>query len=125
MTILVARDDLTWSAASGCALANAGVHLYLVPAHLTEASYVGVLFVVGAAGLLTTAAGLLQPRTRAVAWWLGAAVSAGMLASYVASRTVGLPLGYHEGWADPYGVACLLLEATYLAAFAARATSSP
>jgi hypothetical protein len=125
MTILVSRDDLTWSAASGCALANAGVHLYLVPAHLTEQPYVGVLFAVGAAALLAAAAGLLQPRTRAAAWWLGAAISAGMLAGYLASRTVGLPLGYHEGWDDPYGVACLLLEAAYLAAFAARTTSSP
>jgi hypothetical protein len=33
----------------------------------------------------------------------GAALSAGMLVGYLASRTVGLPLGYHEGWDDPYG----------------------
>lgn len=126
MTTLVSRDDLAWWAASGCALANAGVHLGLVPAHLTEAPYVGVLFVVGAAWLLAAAAGLLPPRpwTRAVAWWLGAAVAAGMLAGDLASRTVGLPLGDHEGWDDPYA-ACLLLEAAYLATFAARPTSPP
>jgi hypothetical protein len=121
---LMSPADLIWLTAAGSALANAAVYLYLVPAHLAEEPYVAVLFVVGAAGLLIAAAGLLQPRTRAVAWWL-ATVSAGMLAGYLTSRTAGPPLGYHEGWDDPYGTACLLLEAAYLATFTARAARWP
>lgn len=98
MTTLVASDDPIWSA-------NAGADPDLVPAHLVQKPSVGVLFVTAA-------------------WLLAAA--AGMLAGYLASRTVGLPPSDHEEWDDdPDGVACLLLEAAFLAAVAARATSSP
>lgn len=108
MTTLLAADDPTWPAAAGSAPATADLHLHpdLAPAHLPQEPSIGVLSVAGA--------------------WRPGAVAAGMLAGYLASRTVGLPPGHHQGWADPHGVACLLLEAASLAAYlAALATSSP
>ena len=108
-----------WPVAAACAGANAAVHLYLAPVHLTEKPYIGVLFIIGSALLLAAVGGLVWSRTRVAAWWLGGAVSVGMCAGYIASRTIGLPSGYHETWNDPFGTACLILEAIYLAAFVA------
>jgi len=106
-----------WLVAAACAAANAGIHAYLAPMHLDEEPYIGVLFVIGTILLVITVAGLLWARTRRAAWQLGAAVSLGMCASYVASRTIGLPYGYHESWSDPFGTTCLLLEAAYVLAY--------
>jgi hypothetical protein len=108
-----------WRVAAASAAANAGVHAYLAPMHWREEPYIGALFVLGAILLAAAVAGLCSARTRRPAWLLGAAVSLGMCAGYVASRTVGLPNGYHEGWDDPFGTACLLLEATYGVVFVA------
>jgi hypothetical protein len=94
------------------------VHVVLAPMHLEESPYVGELFLIAALVLLVVAIGLVGPRRRA-AWILGALVCLGMATAYVASRTVGLPLGYHESWRDAWGTVCLVLEAMYLVSMAA------
>jgi hypothetical protein len=106
----------TLSAAVACVLGLVYIHLWLVPMHLEEKRYIGVLFIVASVLLLLVAVGLAWARVRAAAWWGGAAVCVGMAVGYVCSRTVGLPAGYHESWDDPWGTACLVLEGMYLLA---------
>ncbi|MFR9730076.1 hypothetical protein ACL03H_12675 [Saccharopolyspora sp. MS10] len=109
-----------YTAAVACGLL-AVIHLVLAPDSFEDATYLGVLFVVGAVLLLVVAfAVLLRPATWA--WLLGGAVSAGMFLGFVLSRTTGLP-GFREDSWDPAGLASLVLELVVLAA-AARALSS-
>ncbi len=92
-----AGSALRWAAIISLQV-SAGVHLALTPDHLEEKPYVGVLFAVGSGLLLAAAPALASPgrRTRVAGWATGAAVSAGMFAGFLASRTVGLPQGYRE-----------------------------
>jgi len=116
-----AASPLTWvslTAAIGFLLGLVYIHLWLVPMHLEEKPYIGLLFVVASVLMVAVCLGLLSARVRTLAWWGGAAVCLGMAAGYVCSRTVGLPAGYHESWDDPWGTACLVLEGLYLLAMA-------
>ncbi|MGW2109805.1 hypothetical protein [Streptomyces sp. NPDC001948] len=102
-----------------CALASAVLHLLLVPSHLTEMPYIGVLFLIGGVALLAVAAGLLGRQRPLGAWLIGAVISIGMIVGFLLSRTVGLP-GYREtGWEPPYGILCLLSEVVFVLAFLA------
>jgi hypothetical protein len=94
-------------------IAAAGLlHLVLVPEYLAEAPFLGVLFLI-AAPLTGWAAWRLWRGEDLAAWLLGSAVSAGMIAGFVASRTVGL-FGYSSAdWAE--GIPALLVEAIFLA----------
>lgn len=99
---------------SGAAMiAAAGLlHLVLVPEYLAEAPFLGVLFLI-AAPLTGWVAWRLWRADDVPAWLLGSAVSAGMIAGFVASRTVGL-FGYSSAdWAE--GIPSLLVEAAFLA----------
>ncbi|MGW2176551.1 hypothetical protein ACWCXX_00375 [Streptomyces sp. NPDC001732] len=100
-----------------CALASAVLHLMLVPSHLAEKPYIGVLFLIGGVVLLAVAAGLVLRQRPFAAWLVGAATSIGMIAGFLLSRTVGLP-GYREtDWEPPYGVLCLIAEAVFVLVF--------
>ncbi|MGW3241243.1 hypothetical protein [Streptomyces sp. NPDC001070] len=102
-----------------CALANAVLHFLLVPDHLEEKFYIGVLFLVGSVIMLAVACGLMALHRPFAAWATGAAVSAGMIAGFALSRTVGLP-GYHEeGWEAPYGPLSVTVEGVFVLAFLA------
>lgn len=104
-------------AAALCALLSAVAHLLLVPEHLQEMPYIGILFLVGSVALLLAAAGLAR-RNPVPAWLLGTLVSGGMVLGFALSRTVGLP-GYQEqGWDLPYGVLCMVAEVGFIVAFA-------
>ncbi|MFE0192446.1 hypothetical protein [Streptomyces sp. NPDC058989] len=100
-----------------CALLSAVVHLLLVPEHLEEVPYMGVLFLVGGVALLVAAAGLARPHP-VPAWLLGTAVSGAMVLGFALSRTVGLPSYQEEGWDPPYGVLSMVAEMAFVAAFA-------
>ena len=50
-----------------------GIHAYLVPSHLAETTYIGVLFVVGSVLLVGVMVSLLTGLARLVAWPLGLA----------------------------------------------------
>ncbi|MQS17668.1 hypothetical protein F7Q99_37145 [Streptomyces kaniharaensis] len=102
--------------AAACALASAVLHLILVPSHLEEKPYIGVLFVVGSVPLLLVAAGLVVRRRPLGAWAVGALVSLGMITGFLLSRTVGLPGYYEPDWEPPYGVLSLIVEAVFLVA---------
>jgi MFS family permease len=101
-----------------CALGNTALHTLLIPDHLEEKFYVGVLFAVGSAVMLVVVAALIAPRRPMVAWLAGALVSGGMIVGFLLSRTVGLPDGYYEpGWEAPYGPLSLLVEGVFILAF--------
>ncbi|MGW0205785.1 hypothetical protein ACWDZ8_08130 [Streptomyces sp. NPDC003233] len=103
-----------------CAIGNVVLHTVLIPDHLEEKFYVGVLFAVGAVVMLFVAAGLVALARPMIAWLTGALVSLGMIAGFLLSRTVGLPEGYHEtSWDPPYGPLSLIVEGLFLLAFLA------
>lgn len=96
------------------ALVSAVVHAQLVPEHLEEVPYIGSLFLIGAVLLVLAVIALVVRPWRRVGWWLGSIVSAGMIAGYVLSRTVGLPQGYKEEWGDTPGTVSLVVQAVFL-----------
>jgi len=109
------------------ALANAGLHAYLVPEHLGPEmlgmghGYIGVAFVAAIPLLIGDALALLAfPQLRVEAWHAGALLNAGMLALLVVSRlTSWLPNGYQEPW-EPLAVASAAVEVVFLAAYLLR-----
>ncbi|MBP0456663.1 hypothetical protein [Streptomyces montanisoli] len=106
-------------------LITAGVHLYLAPAHLREAPYIGSLFIALAVACLISAA-FLALRDTAAVWWATGLVNALAVVGYVLSRSVGLPqIGDDIGnWTEPLGLTALAAEAlTVAAALTARAAS--
>ncbi|GAA3794620.1 hypothetical protein [Streptomyces chiangmaiensis] len=103
-----------------CAVANVVLHILLIPGHLEEKFYIGVLFAVGSAVMLAVALALVIMKRPLAAWLTGALVSLGMIIGFLLSRTVGLPDGYHErSWDPPYGVLSLLVEGLFVIAFLA------
>ncbi|MGH3265683.1 MAG: hypothetical protein ACRDNS_27240, partial [Trebonia sp.] len=99
-----------------------GIHVALTPMLLEEKFYIGVLFTVGNAAFFAAMLFLISQRLRLVGWLLGAATCVVEFAGFIASRTTGLPQGYHETWAsapeDLLGLVCLLAEIVFIAAAA-------
>ena len=88
------------------------IHLALADEYLSEARYLGLLFIAGGVASLYAAVRLWLARD-VVAWLLGALVAAGMFVGFILSRTVGLP-GFREAEWEPSGIVSLILEAAYL-----------
>jgi hypothetical protein len=92
------------------------VHAALAPDHLVEMPYIGASFV-GVSVLLTTVlVGLLLRPRNPLPWLAGAALCVGMCATFVVSRTVGLP-DYHEAWTSDngMGLVCIPPEILFVA----------
>jgi hypothetical protein len=96
--------------------ATAAIHLALVPEHLREAPYAGVLFLALAVGALGLAVVLLV-RCDSVAWLAAAGLAAMAAAAYVISRSVGLPAMADDigDWLNPLGVAAMVCELAVVA----------
>jgi hypothetical protein len=110
---------------AAAAIAVVGViHLVLAHEYLQEQAYIGVLFIAGGVGALLVALRLVFAPDR-LAWSLGVVIAAGMFAGFVLSRTTGLP-GFKEPDWELSGIISLILEAAFIAAFAAtrRATGA-
>ncbi|MFV5996513.1 hypothetical protein ACNPQM_29955 [Streptomyces sp. NPDC056231] len=105
--------------AAFCALVNAVIHLSLVPSHLTEMPYIGILFLVGSVVMLGVAAGLVLQKQPLGVWLIGAATSIVMIIGFLLSRTVGLPDYREAGWEPPYGVLSLVVEGIFVLTFLA------
>lgn len=98
-----------WTAA--LLLLTAVVHLPLVPEHLAEAPYIGVLFITLATSCVVLAGLLLVADNRAV-WAATGAVTLLAVVGFLLSRTVGLPELADEvgNWTEPLGLPALLAE---------------
>jgi hypothetical protein len=99
-------------------LVEIGIYMAMAPDHLAEKFYIGVLFVIGTGFLCLVVLGLaVAGQHRPWCWILGIAVSVVMFALFIASRTIGLPLGYLEGWFTDYalGIPCLVFEGVFVA----------
>ena len=128
MNSISATDIALRGLGACCAVGNTVLHALLVPDHLEEKFYIGVLFAVGGAVMLVVAAALVAGSRPMTAWLTGVAVSLGMIIGFGLSRTVGLPDGYYEpGWEPPYGPLSLIVEGLFVLAFltwlGARATT--
>ncbi|GHI09424.1 hypothetical protein AQI88_37830 [Streptomyces cellostaticus] len=113
--------EVTWTGvAVSCAVANTVLHTLLIPEHLEEMFYIGLLFAVGSAVMLVVAVALVVRKRPLAAWLTGVLVSLGMIVGFALSRTVGLPGGYYEDtWDAPYGPLSLLVEGLFVVAFLA------
>jgi hypothetical protein len=90
----------------------AAIHFAVVFEHFTEDTLYGVFFLVIAWAQLIWPAVLLLWRSSRLWLWLGVAGNAVVIATYVASRTVGLPFGPDLHSPEPVGaldvVSCVL-----------------
>jgi hypothetical protein len=128
------HSPLRWA----CALAllvTAGTHIPLIPEHLEEAPYVGVLFIVLSVVSIALAA-LVMVRDVPLVWVASGTVALLAVAGFLVSRTVGLPqIGDDIGnWTEPLGFPALVGEVATVvlaglairrASAAAPATPSP
>jgi hypothetical protein len=104
------NSSLRWVAAA-LLLVTAAVHVPLVPEHLREAPYVGMMFValvLGCAGMAL----VLILHTSWITWELTAALATLALVAFLVSRTIGLPgLGDDVGnWTEPLGFPAIIAE---------------
>jgi hypothetical protein len=90
---------------------TAVIHIDLVPEHLREAPYAGILFALLAASTLLLA-GLVLVRDQPSAWTVTGAISLAAIAGYALSRTVGLPSMDDDvgDWLNPLGVVAVCAE---------------
>ena len=91
--------------------ATAGIHLTLVPDHLREAPYAGVMFIALSTAALVAA--IAVPVTNhAIAWLAAGTVSLSATIAFCLSRSIGLPgLSDDIGdWLNPLGLAALGCE---------------
>jgi hypothetical protein len=94
----------------------AAVHIALVPAHLREAPYAGVLFIALSAASLTLCVVMIV-RDHPLAWAAAGGLTASAIAAYAVSRSIGLPLMADDigDWVSPLGIGALCAEAIALA----------
>ncbi|WP_231186757.1 hypothetical protein [Haladaptatus sp. DYF46] len=98
-------------AGAGLVLITGLLHLALVPEHLEEATYLGVLFAADFVATVVAAVGIY--RNRQWGWWLGVAIAVVAIVLYVAHVTVGLPVvGAEEP--ETLGVVTKVVELLYL-----------
>ncbi|MDQ6642130.1 MAG: hypothetical protein M3Y66_06520 [Actinomycetota bacterium] len=104
------RSPLRWVVAA-LLLITAAVHVPLIPGHLKEAPYAGVLFLLLAV-TCAVLAGVIVRRDTPMVWELSGAVTLLALIAFLASRTIGLPqLADDVGnWTDPLGFPALAAE---------------
>lgn len=117
--------------AVGAAFVNLGIHLAMVPDHLAEELYIGVLFIIGSALLGAVMVGLGSDHNslRTLAWTGGSLVCAVEFVLFVLSRTTGLPGGYLEGWTGSIenylGLSSLFVELLFIGCAAVSLSPSP
>lgn len=97
-------------------LAAAGAsHIPVIPSHLREAPYIGVLFILLTVACVVLAA-LLTWHPDALSYVAAVIMNAAAITAYVLSRTVGLPMIEDDigNWFEPLGIISVLTEAAAL-----------
>ena len=126
-TSVFIRNSIRWVAVAA-AFANLGIHLAMVPDHLAEMTYIGVLFIIGSAllGAVMVGLGSDHDGLRTLAWVGGGLVCIVEFVLFVISRTSGLPHGYHEGWTGSIenylGLSSLFVEVVFVVCAVASLT---
>ena len=112
------HSPLRWTAAV-LLLTTAATHVPLVPEHLEEAPYVGVLFIALSVAALVLAV-LVMVRDTPLVWGATGVMSLLAVVAFLASRTVGLPqIGDDVGnWTEPLGLPAVAAETLALLAAA-------
>lgn len=99
------------------AFVAAAAHIPVIGAHLSEAPYMGVLFIVLTVGCLLIAAACLVHDAAVV--YMAAIVTCGLaIVGYVATRLVAFPMLADDvgNWLEPLGVIAILSEAVVVVA---------
>ena len=93
-------------------LGAAAAHLPVIPEHLAEAPYMGVLFILFSSLCVVLAAALISFDSR-VLYWISALASAAAIGAYAATRLVAFPLLVDDrgNWLEPLGVVSVGVEA--------------
>jgi hypothetical protein len=113
------HSPLRWIAAL-MLLATAATHIPLVPEHLEEAPYIGMLFVALSAASLVLAVLVVLADTSAV-WAATGAMTLLAIIAFLTSRTLGLPMIGDEigNWTEPLALPAVAAEsAAFMAAVA-------
>jgi len=99
-------------------LIAAAAHVPVIAPHLSEAPYIGALFILLTAACLILAPALVAYDTR-ILWGSAGAVTLLAVVAYVFARTVGLPQISDDigDWSDPFGTVSIVSESlTFLTA---------
>jgi hypothetical protein len=121
MSVSLSRPWL-WAAVALLAVTGL-IHLIESPEYFEEQTYVGVLFVLNAAGAAVGVVALLRGAPR-WAWMLGILVAGGAFVGFILSRTTGLPSFKESGW-EGLGLVSLVVEAAFCLIAAKALAGSP
>jgi hypothetical protein len=88
------------------------LHLMTAQGEYEEVAYMGYLFVGNFLLALMAAYGIF--RQQLWGWLAGVLLTAGSIAGYIWSRTLGMPGMHVEEWLTPYGISALSIEGLFL-----------
>jgi len=104
VSMVAAPPDARLVVAATASAGAAAIHFAVISEHIDEYWLFGVFFIAsGAAQLLWATAVVFRPHRGVVA--IGALGNAAIILLWIASRTIGLPLGPEAGSAEAVGVA--------------------
>jgi len=94
------------------------LHIITAQAEYEEAAYMGYLFAANFFGSLIAAFGIYHKQLWG--WVLGLLISAGSIAGYIWSRTLGMPGMQVEEWLAPYGIMAMSVEGIFILLYLLR-----
>jgi hypothetical protein len=121
MNRLSVPKNLMWAGIVLIALVGL-IHLVEAPEYFEEPTYLGILFVANVLGAGVAAVGIYRGE-RTWDWTLGAGVAGGAFIAYLISCSVGLPGLDEAEFAEPTGLAALVVEALYVGVYLKAITS--
>lgn len=99
------------------------IHLVEAPEYFEFATYLGLSFLVNAAGAALAAIAIY--RNARWGWLLGAVIAGGAFLGYIISRSVGLPGLPARAWLEPSGLISLLVEGLFVVLYLRLSAQQP